>query len=184
MTDSELRRRVGTAVRRERERLGWSAAELARRAGVSKANLSQLEAGAGNPSVETLWALGGALGVAFSALVDPGSRAPTLIRAHEGEPIEGARGNYSASLLSASPPGARRDIYLLRAEPGRARRSDPHQEGTIEHVVLASGAAEVGPTDGPVLLHPGDYLVYRGDVAHIFDATEPGTAAVLVSELR
>ncbi|MFL6110100.1 MAG: helix-turn-helix domain-containing protein, partial [Catenulispora sp.] len=60
---------IAAAVRRERERVGVSIAELARRAGVAKSTLSQLEAGAGNPSIETLWSLGVALGVPFSRLV-------------------------------------------------------------------------------------------------------------------
>jgi len=29
---------------------------------------------------------------------------------------------------------------------------------------------------------PGDYIKYPGDVAHVFEALEPGTLAVLISE--
>src|SRR5690242_11606233 len=53
---------IAAALRRERARAGLSLTELARRAGVAKSTLSQLESGLGNPSVETLWALGVALG--------------------------------------------------------------------------------------------------------------------------
>ncbi len=35
-----------------------------------------------------------------------------------------------------------------------------------------------------MVLNPGDYLTYAGDVAHVFEAVEPGTSAVLISELR
>ena len=48
-----------------------SLSELARRADVAKSTLSQLESGRGNPGVETVWALATALGVPFSALIDP-----------------------------------------------------------------------------------------------------------------
>ncbi|HEY0003157.1 MAG TPA: helix-turn-helix transcriptional regulator, partial [Actinoplanes sp.] len=54
---------IAAALRRERERVGVSIAELARRAGIAKSTLSQLEAGTGNPSVETRWALAVGLGV-------------------------------------------------------------------------------------------------------------------------
>ncbi len=40
----------------------------------------------------------------------------------------------------------------------------------------------VGPADDPIELNPGDYLAYPGDLPHIFQALEDGTAAVLVSE--
>lgn len=175
--------RIAHALRREREAAGLSVSELARRARVAKATVSQLEAG-GNPSVETLWALASALEIPFSSLVDPPPDAPTLIRAGSATGIPAAAAPYTALLLSASPPHARRDLYLIRAEPGSPRRSEPHPRGTIEHVVLVSGAAHVGPADAPLVLHVGDYVRYAGDAAHVFDALEPGTSAVLVSEAR
>ncbi|MBO0979325.1 helix-turn-helix domain-containing protein [Microbacterium sp. SD291] len=180
----DLRTRIARTLRREREGASLSVSELARRAGISKATVSQLESGAGNPSVETLWALGVALGVPFAVLVDQQANAPTLIRADDLSGVPAAAAAYSATLLSASPPGARRDIYVIKAEPGDARRSDPHHPGTIEHVVLISGRALVGPAGDPVLLNPGDYLTYAGDVPHVFQADAAGTSAVLISELR
>ena len=52
---------VSLSLRRERARAALSLTELARRAGIAKSTLSQLENGSGNPSLETLWALGTAL---------------------------------------------------------------------------------------------------------------------------
>lgn len=180
----ELGSRIGRALRRERESAGISISELARRAGVSKATVSQLENGTGNPSVETLWALGDALGIPFAVLVDQPASAPTLIRADELDGVPSAAAPYSATLLSASPPGARRDLYVIRAEPGEPRRSMPHHNGTTEHIILMTGAARIGPADAPVDLSPGDYLSYAGDAPHVFEALQPGTSAVLISELR
>lgn len=180
----DLRTRLARTLRREREAASLSVSELARRAGVSKATVSQLENGAGNPSVETLWALGVALGVPFAVLVDQQANAPTLIRADDLAGVPSSAAAYSATLLSASPPGARRDVYLIQADPGDPRLSDPHHPGTIEHVILVAGEARVGPAGEPVVLHPGDYLTYAGDAAHIFEATKPNTSAVLISELR
>lgn len=182
MTD--LRERIAHALRREREGLGISVSELARRAGVSKATVSQLEGGAGNPSVETLWALGVALGVPFADLVEERTSAPRLVRAGAHTGVPSAAAPYVATLLSACPPGARRDVYIIQAEPGEPRRSLPHHPGTIEHVVLISGAARLGPAESTEVLHPGDYLSYPGDAPHVFEALEAGTSAVLLSELR
>lgn len=180
----DLGAQIARSLRRERESAGLSVSELARRAGISKATVSQLENASGNPSVETLWALGDALGIPFAQLVDAPRPEPTLIRATDAVDIRAATAPYAAALLSSSPPNARRDIYLVRADPGQTRRSPPHPHGTTEHVVLISGRALVGPADAPVELSPGDYLSYPGDEPHVFDATAPGTSAVLVSELR
>lgn len=180
----DLRARIARTLRKEREAASLSVSELARRARISKATVSQLESGAGNPSVETLWALGVALDIPFAVLVDQQTNAPTLIRADDLAGVPSSAAAYSATLLSASPPGARRDVYVITAEPGDPRRSEPHHAGTVEHVILIAGRARIGPAEDPVLMDPGDYLSYPGDAPHLFDATLPGTRAVLISELR
>jgi transcriptional regulator with XRE-family HTH domain len=173
---------IAAALRRERARAGLSLTELARRAGIAKSTLSQLEAGAGNPSVETLWALAVALGVPFSRLVDPPSRRVEVIRAGEGLIVHSEQSAYTATMLSSGPPGARRDIYRLSSEPGTPRLAQPHMAGTVEHLVLSAGRVLAGPVDAPVELAPGDYVRYPGDVPHVFRALAPGTFGVMVSE--
>ncbi len=176
--------RIAQVLRRERDRAGLSVSELARRANVSKATVSQLEGGAGNPSVETLWAIATALGVPFAVFVDDPREGPQLIRAADHPGIRSAESPYEALLLAAGAPQARSDLYLLRAEPGTPRRSLPHAPGTTEHLVLVTGRALAGPVDAPFELAPGDYLRYAGDAPHVFEARDPGTTAVLVSEVR
>jgi transcriptional regulator with XRE-family HTH domain len=173
---------IARAIRRERDRVGISLSELAKRAGIAKSTLSQLESGTGNPSVETLWALGVALGVPFSRLVDPPRAVVTVVRAGEGPVFHSERANYAATMISACPPGARRDIYVIRAGPGAARDSDPHGPGTVEHVWIGSGKAWVGPVGEAVELNAGDYATYPGDVPHVFEATEAGTTGMIVME--
>ena len=182
MSSTDLNALIAASLRRERQRAGLSLTELARQAGIAKSTLSQLESGAGNPSVETLWALGVALGVPFSRLVDPPRPDVRVIRAGEGPVTYAERASYAATLLASCPPSARRDIYRVQAQPGEPRISEPHMPGTIEHVVLGTGRALAGPSGEPVELGPGDYVVYPGDVPHIFDGLEPDTTAVIVME--
>lgn len=92
------------------------------------------------------------------------------------------RADYSATLLASCPPNARRDIYLIEVQPGTPRESQPHMPGVVEHVVLAAGRARIGLTEEPVEVTPGDYVAYPGDLPHIFEALEPDTVAVMVSE--
>jgi transcriptional regulator with XRE-family HTH domain len=61
---------VAKSLQRERQKAGLSLAEVARRAGIAKSTLSQLEAGQGNPSLETLWALCVALDIPFAKLME------------------------------------------------------------------------------------------------------------------
>lgn len=173
---------IAASLRRERNRAGLSLSELAKRAGIAKSTLSQLEAAGGNPSMETIWALAVALGVPFSTLVEPPAPAVQVIRAGQGPQVASERASYVGTLLSACPPGARRDIYRMRAEPGPARESEAHIPGSVEHLVVSTGRLKAGPRGESVELGPGDYLTYRGDVPHTYEALEPGTTFVLVMQ--
>src|SRR5258705_359782 len=170
---------IAASLRRERERVGLSLTELARRAGIAKSTLSQLESGTGNPSVETLWALGVALGVPFSQLVDPPAPQIRVIRAGEGPGIPAERGSYAGTLLATGPPHARRDLYLIDQEPGHVRHAAAHIPGSVEHLVVAAGRMLAGPADAPIELGPGDYATFRGDIPHVYEAPQPGTGGVL-----
>ncbi|GLW32408.1 helix-turn-helix domain-containing protein [Actinoplanes regularis] len=175
---------IAAALRRERNLAGISLAELARRAGLAKSTLSQLEAGAGNPSIETLWALGVALGVPFSRLVEPEPAKVRVIRAGEGATrLRADRADFVATLLATGSPHARRDLYLMELAPGEAREAEPHIPGSVEHIVVGSGRIRTGPVEEPVEVGPGDYVTFPGDVPHRYEALEPSWA-VLVMEHR
>lgn len=173
---------IATSLRRERARAGVSLTELAKRAGVAKSTLSQLESGSGNPSVETLWALGMALGIPFSRLVDPPQPQIKVIRSGKAPVVRSENSPFAAAMLSSCPPGARRDLHLLQVETGGARRASAHLPGTVEHVVVTSGRLRVGPGDSPIELDVGDYLAFAADTAHSYEALVPDTKAVLVME--
>jgi len=173
---------IAASLRRERERHGISLTELARRAGIAKSTLSQLEAGTGNPSVETLWALAVVLDVPFSRLVDPPSAPVQVLRAGEGITIPSEHAPFTGTLLAACPPGARRDLHVIAGEPGPQRAADSHIPGTTEHMVVTAGRWRAGPVGGEVELGVGDYARFPGDRPHTYEALTTGCAAVLVME--
>lgn len=173
---------VARGLVRERHRAGLSLGELARRANVAKSTLSQLEAGKGNPGLETLWALCMALNIPFATLLEPQPIQMQVLRRGEGVKILAGQANYEVTLLATCPPGARRDIYSIQSEPGAARCSEPHPLGSVEHIIITQGRALVGLTDTPEELNVGDYICYPADRPHIFKALEPGTTAMMIVE--
>ena len=175
---------IAAAVRRERDRAGLTLTELARRAGLAKSTLSQLEAGTGNPSIETLWALGVALGVPFSRLIEPPRSPVRVVRAGSSPRLRADNAEFYGTLLAAGAPHTRRDIYLLEMEPGSRRDAEPHIPDSVEHIVVSAGRVRVGPVDELVEAGPGDYVTFPGDVPHSYEALEPGTWAVMVTEHR
>ncbi|CAM3870094.1 HTH-type transcriptional regulator SutR [Pseudomonas reidholzensis] len=173
---------LALAIKRERQLAGLSLTELAKRAAVAKSTLSQLESGIGNPSIETLWALAMAMGLQVTRFFEQPRQQLRVIRADEGMTAYTEAANYAATLLADCPAGVRRDLYRLKVQPGEVRLSQAHLPGTVEHVVLCSGSARIGPADEPVVLHAGDYISYLATVPHVFEALEADTTAVMVIE--
>src|SRR5580692_11630799 len=62
--------RVGQSLQGRRQALGMSLEDLARKSGVSKSMLSQIERNQTNPTVALVWRLANALGVAMTDLLD------------------------------------------------------------------------------------------------------------------
>ena len=138
---------IAANVRRLRAARGLSAAGLARASGVARATLAELEAGRGNPTVETLYGLASVLGVTLAdLLVEAEAPAVHVVRAGEGPRVSGAV--LQARLLrQAAVENARVEMYELHVLPGRPRRADPHQAGRDRAAARARGAAaRAGPS--------------------------------------
>src|SRR3954465_14536137 len=76
---------VARNAKRFRVERGLSLGDVARRSGLSKQTLSKLENGVGNPTVETLAALGAALDVSLRRLVTEWGTPVFVQRAEQGE---------------------------------------------------------------------------------------------------
>ena len=62
---------LGQHLQQLRLKQGLSLSQLAADAGIAKSNLSRLEQGNGNPTVDTIWRLAVQLNMPFGALVAP-----------------------------------------------------------------------------------------------------------------
>lgn len=155
---------VGAQIRQRREQRGMSSAELARRAGLGKATLSKLEAGRGNPTIETLDALAIALRIPLTDLLardtDPG---PVFVPG-----TELADGEVGRELLRRISSGNSLEIWRLRMPPGTHLDGVPHATGTIEHLLVSSGHLTAGPAGSPTELRAGDLLAFAGDAPHVY----------------
>lgn len=173
---------IAVAIERERRRAGLSLSALAARAGLAKSTLSQLEAGKGNPNIETLWAIASALDIPFSHLFETAAPERTLVRAREGAPIQSAQSAFSTVLLADCPPSRRREIWRVDMEGGKARQAEAHQPGSVEHVFVCEGRVRTGPADAPETLGIGDYFRFSADVAHVYEALSDRAVMLLVME--
>ncbi|AFU02286.1 helix-turn-helix domain-containing protein [Nocardia brasiliensis] len=167
---------IGAQIRRMREARGMSAAELARQSGISKATLSTLESGAGNPRIDTLSAIAVALRLPLGDLIVATAPSRATLRPGTSEP------DYSKQeLLQRVGAGVYVEVWRIRIRKAGNRIDSPaHTVGTVEHLHVAKGGLRVGAVDTPCDAAAGDFVVFGADVPHFYEATTDNVEAVLV----
>lgn len=185
MTDESesLNEVVARSLRRIRAARGISLAGLARDSGVARATLYQLEAGQGNPTMDTLFAVASVLRVPLSDLVTNSSPPSVrVVRAGQGTSV-GSGSRVSARLLRRFESSTMvLELYDLKVPAGARTEAHEHPSGVFEHVLVASGILLTGAQQCPALLNPGDYICFRADLPHVYQAERADVTATLIME--
>lgn len=169
---------VGARVGELRRQRGWSLSEMARRAGLGKATLSELEAGRRNPTLETLFALTSAMGLPLSAVIPGGERR------HQGGPspapvVSGSA--VDALLLERfDDAGMITELYRLRIRAGVRQISPGHAPGVREYLVVYAGVAEVGDPDDPIVIPAGGHASFDATAPHVYATRDDPVDATLL----
>jgi len=169
--DAETLAAVAEQIRTLRAQRGLSLSALAALAGIGKGSLSEIEHGARNPTLATLYALAGALGVPLAVLL--AERAGSQV-ASEG---------VTARLLDAHhlPDGTAVEVYHLHLDPHADRTSPAHGPGVVENLLVTHGRLRAGRGGAEAAVGPGDELRWVSDVEHSYRALDGRSVdAVLV----
>ena len=156
-------------LRRLREARGYSLSALAERAAISKSTLSQLEAGHGNPTIETLWTLANTLGVTFSELLAEETGGVTV-----GEP-----GGGQVQVVARGRQSPRVEVYLMQLASGEIKHSRGHPRGVRERVMVVEGTLRVGTPRALAVCRAGEQHEFDADLDHRYEALLGATQAMV-----
>lgn len=171
---------LGTNLRARRDEQGISLSELARRSGIAKGTLSQLESGAGNPTIETVFSLSNALGVPVSSLLAEQRAAElVVVRGAEVDVLRGEAVDLRM-LRRVETTGGLVEVYDQQVRPGAVQRSTGHP-GT-EHTVVISGSLRITAHGRSQELGPGDYVAIQAQGPHQYEAVDGLVKSVLLLE--
>lgn len=167
----EINVQVAERLRRLRRAGGLSLEELATRAGVSRAMLSQIETLKTNPTIAILWRISQGLGVPFSELLGAeGSRPIRVARAAEARYLYSADEQFRSRPLLSNVPGHRVELYELKLEPSATEDAEPHPAGSFEQLYVVEGKLRLGAAGESFDLGPGDALLFPADQPHRYQA--------------
>lgn len=146
---------LGRHLQAIRQAKGMSLSQLAAGAGIAKSNLSRLEQGNGNPTLDTIWRLAMQLNVPFGALV---------------QPLNGSVGEkgVEVKLIDQGKDAPNVDAYWMSIAPNTLRQAESHAAGTQETISLISGRLTAGLIDAPSVLVPGQSISFKADNPHLY----------------
>jgi transcriptional regulator with XRE-family HTH domain len=161
---------IGREVKRFREKLGLTIAELAKSASLSAGMLSKIENGATSPSLATLQALSRSLQVPVTALFKSYEeiRDATFVKAGLGLTIErrGTRAGHQYQLLGHSPHGpVMVEPYLITL----THETDvfpAFQHPGMEFLYMLEGNVVYRHGEKTYDMHPGDALFFDAESPH------------------
>lgn len=176
---AELTRRLADNIRTLRKSRGYSLDDMARRSGVSRASLSQVETAKTNPTIAILWKIAAGLEVPFSALLgsDKVDRV-SVLRRPDQRVLKSADGQLESRPLTPAGVLTGVEVYELKLAPRAIHASEPHAPGTGESVTVLVGQLRLRVGDEVHELTAGDSACFVADVAHSYE--NPGRTHALV----
>lgn len=176
---AELTRRMADNIRALRKARGYSLDDMARRSGVSRASLSQVETAKTNPTIAILWKIAAGLEVPFSALLgEDNAERVSVLRRPDQRVLKSADGHFESRPLTPAGVLTGVEVYELRLAPHTVHASDAHAAGTAESLTVLVGTLRLRVGEEVHDLAAGDAACFIADVAHSYE--NPGRTPTLV----
>jgi transcriptional regulator with XRE-family HTH domain len=170
---------VGRRIRELRVRRGLVIEDLARKTGLSKPYISQVETGKASPSLQTIAKLAQALEVPLTYLFLEDAFACQVVRRDERRRVSFGEPDKPVFFLSA--PNRHLEMLLLEIPAGYTAGGRTHShEGEECHWVL-EGTITAVQGDRRFVLDEGDSFHWDGSIPHRIENHGPGAARLLVA---
>lgn len=161
---------IGRNIINLRKQKGMSLDELAKRSGVSKSMLSQIEQDKTNPTVITAWKIALALDVSIQELMESGpGNIIEIIRCDDTPVIFSEDKSCVIKINSPIHMTDNLELYQMTFKPHGKHASMPHFPKAEEFLTVISGKLKVTSGDRSTLLNKGDSARYRADVEHVIE---------------
>ena len=160
---------------------GLTQQALAKSAGVPRSTVSNLESGAGNPSLSILTTIARALGAPIDELLSPPRAKVRRWRAADLATRTRGRGVSIRPLVPEPVPAE--IMELMEFSPGAVMAGTPHLPGTREFFSCLEGRVTIFVAGEGYELASGDVLGFPGNVAHSYrnmDATQTARGVSVV----
>ena len=119
-------KRIGANLKQMRTERNLTLGQLSGLAGISKAMLSEMEKGMGNPTINTIWKIANGLKVPYTRLLEGSEPGPTLVRREELSPQTEGNGHYRVYCYFQGGPERSFELFYMELDPHTANTSPGH----------------------------------------------------------
>ncbi len=173
---------LGKTIQRLRKAYNLSLGELSEQSGVAKSIISQIERNETNPTLSTVIRLSRALDTTVDEVLRGDSTS--LFIEHQtksGIPmLESQDGLCRLAIVGPLSLVESFQWYDFHAKPKGVLESEPHPQGTVEHLYIVTGEIEVTAGTEVKVGKQGEAIRFRADVSHKITNTGEGEAHVVM----
>jgi transcriptional regulator with XRE-family HTH domain len=179
-SNKDTRTALASNLRRLRIARHLSLSQLAQSTSLSKATLSGIENGHGNPTIETLTVLAEALRIPVAELLqDTPAQEVRVVRVSEAPPGPpdglGQRPLERIGSLDGSL-----EIVELALPPHHLHEPKPRTDESRDGVLVLQGKLIAGPAERITELATGDYASFPADIPHLYESGRSPTRALIL----
>ena len=178
----EIARQLAERLKQQRDRRGWSLAELGERAGVSAGMISKIERGAASPTASVLGRLSAAFGLTLSTLLDGVDPRADRLNRRAAQPVwQDPATQYRRRSLSP-PTGGPLQLVEVALPPGAAIAYPAAAYAFLHHQVwVLAGRLVLSEGQERYDLAEGDCFEFGPPSDHVYANPGPTECRYLVA---
>ena len=161
-------KRIGANLKQLRTERNLTLGQMSGLAGISKAMLSEMEKGMGNPTINTIWKIANGLKVPYTRLLEGSEPGPTLVRREELSPQTEGNGHYRVYCYFQGGPERSFELFYMELDPHTANTSPGHLAQAQEYITVLEGELTVETGGKSYRLGPGDALGFDSTADHTY----------------
>ena len=161
-----------------RKKKGWSQDRLAQLAEIPRSTVTHIESGSGNPSLQNLVKISGALQVGIEELLSR-PRNECELRSKEQIPMI-KRGHGKVRVFKLLPDKVKGlDVDRMEFDAASTMGGHPHVDGAKEYLVVIKGEVTVQVAGEPYQVKAGGVFAFPGDQPHSYRNSGAGGALAI-----
>ncbi len=142
--------------------------QLSKISGISKAMLSDIEKGNGNPTINTIWKIANGLNVPYTRLMEGIENEATLVRKADSVKQADEEDHYRVYCYYKSSPVRNFELFYVELDAHTHHSSIAHSEKAQEYIYIIQGELQLSTPVSTYCLQAGDSLGFDSSIQHTY----------------